>query len=218
MISDISTAFENEYSDIESWSTDSDSDPPASFSFDMVVSRFADALVSYPLEKWIHERFCSVYAVHDFAHDRFVRALLFSFSTAHQCLPTLEEAALAMVVVRQLWRHWPDDILDIIATMLFGQGMSEWVACEIHQPLWTIPPLELSINERAIMLIFSDPCKVSADGTPDRWQIPAVAFNDIHRFLIEPHILCPNTPDIMSLPLVGQDLPSLYNVSQYTNN
>src|ERR1700691_3031175 len=82
-------ASDSQCTDIESW-TDSDSDSaPAAFSFDMVVSRFADALFSCSLEQWIHRRFCSVYAVHHFAHDRFVRALLFSFSTAHQCLPAL---------------------------------------------------------------------------------------------------------------------------------
>ena len=199
--------------DIESWGTDSDhdNDTPASFSFDMVVSRFADALLSYPLEKWIHERFCSVYAVHHLAHDRFVRALLFSFSTAHQCLPAPEEASLTMFVVRRLRKQWPDDILDVISTMIFGQGMSDWVAHEKHHSPWTISPAELSVNQRAIMLIFSDPCKVSADSPPDRWQIPAVAFGDIHRFLIEPQVLCPNTPDIMSLPIVGQVVPSHIN-------
>ena len=197
--------------DIESWGTDSDSEAAASFSFDMVVSRFADALSSYPLEKWIHQRFCSVYEVHHFAHDRFVRALLFGFSTARQRLPELEEATLMMFIGRRLRKKWPDDTLDIIATMVFGQGMLDWVAREKHHSPWIISPAELSINQRAMMLIFSDPCKVSADGLPDRWQTPSVAFGDIHRFLIEPQILCPNAPDIMSLPLVGQVLPSHIN-------
>jgi len=205
-------AFDTQWSDIESWTdSDSDSPGPTAFSFEMVVSRFADALFSYPLEQWIHKRFCSVYAVHHFAHDRFVRALLFSFSIAHQCLPELEEAALAMFVVRQLRKKWPDDILDVIATIIFGQGMSDWVAREQHHSPWTISPAELRINQRAIMLIFADPCKVSADGLRDRWQTPAAAFSDIHRFLIEPHILCPNASDIMSLPLVGQVSPSHIN-------
>ncbi|KIM91572.1 hypothetical protein PILCRDRAFT_133359 [Piloderma croceum F 1598] len=195
--------------DIDSWSDTAD-ESPAPFSFDL-YTRFADALVYYPLEKWIHERFCRVYEVHHFAHDRFVRALLFSFSTAHQCLPTFEEANLAMFVALRLRKQWPDDILDVIATILFGQGMSDWVTHENQHPPWTISPAELSVNQRAIMLIFSDHCKVEADGTPDRWQQSAVAFKDIDSFLVEPQVMCPNSPDIMSLPFVGQVLPSPVN-------
>jgi len=202
---------DGQYTNIDSWDTDSDSDPPAAFSFDMVVSQFADALCSLPLENWIHKRFCSVYGVHHFAHDRFVRALLFGFSTAQQCLPTLDEALLAMFVIRRLRKQWPDDILDIIATMIFGQAMSDWAAHEEHHSPWTISPAELSASQRASMFIFSDPCKVSADSPSDRWQTPAAAFSDIHRFLVEPQIMCPNIPDIMSLPLVGQVLPSHIN-------
>jgi hypothetical protein len=149
--------------------------------------------------------------VHHFAHDRLVRALLFSFSTVHHCLPALEEAALAMLVVGKLRKQWPDDILDVIATMIFGQGMLDWVAREKNQPSWTISPAELTVNQRAIMFIFSDSCKVSANGLQFLWHPPAVAFADIQRFLIEPHNLCPNAADIASLPLVGQDFPSHIN-------
>ena len=203
--------IDRDWPDIDSWATNSENDSPTSFTFDMMVSRFGETLTSYPLEKWIHERFCSVYNVHHFAHDRFVRALLFSFSTVRQCLPTQEEAVLAMFVVRRLRERWPDDLLDVVSTMLFGQGMFDWVAHEEHQPPWTIHFAELSVDQRAIMLIFSDPGKTSADGTRDRWQIPAMAFSGIHRFLIEPQTLCPNAADIMSLPLVGQPSPSYIN-------
>ena len=38
---------------------------------------YSDTIQHWPLEKWIHTRFCLTYPVHSWAHDRLVRVLLF---------------------------------------------------------------------------------------------------------------------------------------------
>lgn len=158
---------------------------------------FSDAIQTWPLEQWIHTRFCRTYKVHNWAHDRLARVLLFEFFCHRQTLPTPEDISITLSVARGLRRNWGDDIWALIEPLILVEGMCTWG----EMAGGTNGALDfqgMSKEERGIMVFFSDATRDSLD--PNSMMIAGpTAFQGVAYFLTDPVNICPDHPDIIGL-------------------
>ena len=160
---------------------------------------FADAFELWPLEKWIHLRFCSSYHVHNWAHDRLTRVLLFHTFVHQQTLPSPQEILTAVRVSEGIRQKLGMDIWSLIEPIVLEMAMQAWKDLA-GDAKWTPPFGKMSKDERGEMVILSDAIDslkfhtrdpVISDGPP--------AFMEALSFLTNPIEHCTDQPDILEV-------------------
>ena len=173
---------------------------------------YSDAIQHWPLEKWIHTRFCLTYPVHNWAHDRLVRVLLFGSYCHRQTLPSPGEISTAARVAKGLRLLLDDDIWAFIEQLVLVEGMLRWKELS-GQESWKPDFREMSKDERGVMVLFSD---ATSDSLSPHSVIDMgpLAFQEAAYFLTDPVDLCPDQPDIVGLVahLGGPTLETSFNV------
>ena len=162
----------------------------------------ADAFQDWPLEEWIHARFCHVYHLHGWAHDRFVRVLLFSLFSHQQSLPSNDEVLTAIHVAKRFRRRLGDDICATIEPFVVANSMKGWTESGVTGDHPWIPKFrDMSKDERGLTVIFSDAARevlnldsIMEPGPP--------TFYEAYSFLTDPTVDCPDQSDILAIPLV----------------
>ncbi|KIK68267.1 hypothetical protein GYMLUDRAFT_35648 [Collybiopsis luxurians FD-317 M1] len=167
-----------------------------------------------PIDDWIHIRFCEVYDVHHWAHDSFIRVLLFnSFCGAlipgKQDFPSQNDIRISTGIARWLRRRLPDDILlsHIEPFILYYATAVLWRDNDPHGQ-WQ--PAQWSIRERGLAVIFTDSLMFSRLKEFNKFPFferQSISWFDMQEFFQDPLKSCPTAPDILSLPLL-RDLTS----------
>jgi hypothetical protein len=116
---------------------------------------YSDAIQHWLLDKWIHTRFCHTYPVHNWAHDRLVRVLLFGSYCYRQTLPSPGEISTATCVARGLRLILDDDIWVLIEQLVLAEGMLRLKELS-GQESWKPDFREMSKDERGVIVLFSD--------------------------------------------------------------
>ena len=186
-IDDVDVLFNSDVDDISIDSSD----------YTIPPETFSDAIQSWPLEKWIHTRFCLTYQVHHWAHDRLVRVLLFELFCHQQALPCAGDILITTRIAKGLRRKWGDDIWALIEPFILVEGMLKWKELT-GQANWILDFRQMSKEERGVMVFFSDATCDSLN--PDTiLDTRPVAFEEAAYFLTDPVDLCPDQPDIVGL-------------------
>ncbi|KAJ6498335.1 hypothetical protein DFH09DRAFT_1204218 [Mycena vulgaris] len=162
-------------------------------------------LDSGPTEDWVHARFCSIYRMHGWAHQSFVRVLLFNAFCGSQTLPTPSQILAAVHVADRLSRQLPKDIWQYAEQFIIASALLLWKTQNAANP-WNPAYSALSPEERGRMVIFFDALK---------WNEGRTDFDrgDIRKFLVDPLEVCQDAPDILSLPEISsRDTHSSLNV------
>ncbi|KAF7350540.1 hypothetical protein MVEN_01359900 [Mycena venus] len=154
-----------------------------------------------PTELWVHSRFCSVYPVHGWAHQSFVRVRLFNAFCGTQILPDFFQILAAVHVADRLFRHIPADIWHYAEQFIVARSLLLWKTADATQPWITQLPV-LSSEERSSMVIFVDTLKwyethpsLVVDFSPD--------LTELRDFMVNPIRRCPDAHDILSLPEIS---------------
>ncbi|KAF7326356.1 hypothetical protein MVEN_02621900 [Mycena venus] len=154
-----------------------------------------------PTELWVHSRFCSVYPVHGWAHQSFVRVLLFNAFCGTQILPDFFQILVAVHVADRLFRRIPADIWHYAEQFIVARSLLLWKTADATQPWITQLPV-LSSEERSSMVIFVDTLKwyethpsLVVDFSPD--------LTELRDFMVNPIRRCPDAHDILSLPEIS---------------
>lgn len=156
---------------------------------------FLAAFETWPLEKWIHFRFCRTYEIHGWAHDRFVRVLLFQFFCHLYDIPSPDVVSTAIHITRKLRLILDGDIWTLVEPYLLDAGMQEWKDW-IQEGKWTPAFRAMTRDERGVMVIFSD--AVSIFGKIDSiTNLRSPAFLEVHSFLTSPLDHCTDKSDIL---------------------
>jgi len=173
---------------------------------------FSDAIQQWPLEKWIHTRFCHTYPVHNWAHDRLVRVLLFALYCHRQTLPSPGEISAATCIAKELRFILDDDIWALIEQLVMAEGMLRWKELS-GQESWKPDFREMSKDERGMMVLFSDATSDSLYPNSIIDMGP-LAFQEAAYFLTDPVDLCPDQPDIIGIVayLGGPTFETSFNI------
>ncbi|KAF9061843.1 hypothetical protein BDP27DRAFT_313586 [Rhodocollybia butyracea] len=152
-----------------------------------------------PIEDWIHARFCSVYPVHGWAHNSFVRVLLFNTFSSCQALPTHHQVMAAVHVANRLCRQLPSDVWKYAEQFIIARSFLEWMKEDDLEP-WDHVFSGWTSEERGMGVIFVDAQKWVQE-QPAEYPL---SFSDVYVFLTDPQVVCQNASDILSLPLIGK--------------
>ncbi|KAE9407544.1 hypothetical protein BT96DRAFT_986537 [Gymnopus androsaceus JB14] len=164
-----------------------------------------------PMEDWVHSRFCSAYGVHAWAHQSFVRVLLFNSFSASQTLPTSSHISKAVHVANQLSCRLPMDILQYAEQFIVARSLLVWRETYADKP-WKPEFRVLPPEERGLLVIFVDALRWDEAQSWIDVEHPSV-FGDVREFLMNPLRYCQDSPDILALPrLASQYTPSGINV------
>lgn len=170
--------------------------------FDMDISdvdgpqTIFDAFQELPLEEWVHLRFCRSYHVHHWAHDTFVRTILFSAYCGRLALPSSHEISQSISTAAYFRTRLLQDIVDEIQIHLMIGGMEIWA--NLGGEKWEEPFQDMTKEDRGSMVIFSD--------VANEFFLPTIslptgppAFMEVFSFLIDPALDCPGEPDIVEI-------------------
>ncbi|KZT36266.1 hypothetical protein SISSUDRAFT_75231 [Sistotremastrum suecicum HHB10207 ss-3] len=94
---------------------------------------------SVTVDEYIHERFCSIFPVHNWAHDHLIRALIFSRLCAQEYFMSIDEVVAIFVLSKDLRIKAPNDIWLSIAPHLINQGIEGFITEE--RPVGTRPEM-----------------------------------------------------------------------------
>ncbi|KAF7437511.1 hypothetical protein PC9H_004353 [Pleurotus ostreatus] len=155
-----------------------------------------DAFQDLPLEEWVHLRFCRSYHVHHWAHDIFVRTILFSAYCGRCALPSSHEISQSIATAAYFRTRLLQDIVDEIQMHLMIGGMEIWT--DVGGEKWEEPFRDMTKEDRGLMAIFSD--------VANEFLLPTIslpkgppAFMEVFSFLIDPALDCPGEPDIVEI-------------------
>ncbi|KAJ7239022.1 hypothetical protein B0H12DRAFT_85226 [Mycena haematopus] len=164
-----------------------------------------------PTEDWVHSRFCSVYRMHGWAHQSFVRVLLFNAFCSTQTLPTTAQILDAVHVANRLCGHRLRDVWRYAEQFIIARALLDWKTRNAANP-WDPVYSTLSVEERSKMVIFVDALKWDqAQPSMDVDLVPLLSRS--REFLVNPLRACEDAPDILSLPEISShDTHSSLNV------
>ncbi|KAF4584696.1 hypothetical protein EYR38_001927 [Pleurotus pulmonarius] len=155
-----------------------------------------DAFQDLPLDEWVHFRFCRTYHVHHWAHDAFVRTILFSAYCGRCALPSSREISQSIVTATYFRTRLLQDVVDEIQIHLMVGSMESWA--NVGEESWAKPFRDMTKEDRGRMVIFSDVANEFFLPTASLPQGPP-AFMDVFSFLIDPALDCPGEPDIVEI-------------------
>ncbi|KAF9489170.1 hypothetical protein BDN71DRAFT_1456483 [Pleurotus eryngii] len=170
--------------------------------FDMDISDVAelqtifDAFQDLPLEEWVHLRFCRSYRVHRWAHDIFVRTILFSAYCGRRSVPSSHEISQSISTAAFFRTRLLQDIVDEIQIHLMIGSMEIWA--NVGGENWEKPFRDMTKEDRGLMVIFSDVANEFFLYTTSLPTGPP-AFMEVFSFLIDPALDCPGEPDIVDV-------------------
>ncbi|KAF7367400.1 hypothetical protein MSAN_00802600 [Mycena sanguinolenta] len=170
-----------------------------------------EAMWDGPTEDWVHSRFCSVYAMHGWAHQSFVRVLLFNVFCRTQTLPTTAQILDAVHVADRLCGHRLRDVWRYAEQFIIARALLDWKTRNATNP-WNPVYSSLSPEERSKMVIFVDALRWDeAQPWNDTDLVPLLS--NAREFLMNPLRVCKDAPDILSLPEISsRDTHSSLNV------
>ncbi|KAJ7853762.1 hypothetical protein B0H13DRAFT_2082515 [Mycena leptocephala] len=160
-----------------------------------------------PTEDFVHSRFCSVYPVHGWAHQSFVRVLLFNAFCSSQTLPEPHQILEAVHLADRLARRLPADIWQYAEQFIIARALLFWKKTNDIGP-WNPIFSALSRQERGNLVIFVDVLK-RTEAQPWLYVDHPSSLGNVHEFLVNPMRVCQYAPDILSLP----DITSRYTHS-----
>ncbi|KZS96812.1 hypothetical protein SISNIDRAFT_533895 [Sistotremastrum niveocremeum HHB9708] len=156
-------------------------------------------------DPFIHERFCTIYPVHQWAHDPLIRSLLFQHFCLWDRMPSIGDTAAIFVLCKDLRRFLNKDVWKRVADRIVAINLAIWRARhkddEDPHNVDRFHFSTLSTFQRSLTLIFVDaeiyteddneseafPLTVSdwltqpmeyASGVPELWKLP---FVEAHR-------------------------------------
>ncbi|KAJ4466256.1 hypothetical protein J3R30DRAFT_3719535 [Lentinula aciculospora] len=192
---------------LSAWSSDSSEDSlPFEVHQSFATAPYERMWKHEPLEDWIHSRFCSVYPMHRWAHQSFVRLLLFNAFSGSQTLPTSSFQILTAIhITNQLSERMPIDVWKYAERFIIAQSLFLWREKYTAEP-WCPVFSAMTLEERAMFVIFVDALWwEEAQPWKDHVVDHPPLFLIIREFLMDPLRHCPEGVDILSLPLLVQN-------------
>ncbi|KZS96752.1 hypothetical protein SISNIDRAFT_547499 [Sistotremastrum niveocremeum HHB9708] len=109
-------------------------------------------------DAFFHERFCTIYPVHKWAHDPFIRALLFSLLSGQDTLPSIDQVCAVFVLAKDLRLKTSNDIWDIIVPLLLTSAAQDFKSAHwgVVSRAWAPDIKSLSPFSRSMLLIIID--------------------------------------------------------------
>ncbi|KAF5387542.1 hypothetical protein D9757_006541 [Collybiopsis confluens] len=180
--------------------------------FGVTAAPYEIMLDDEPTEEFIHSRFCSVYKMHDWAHQSIIRVLLFNAFCASQRLPVLPKTLSAAFRVADWLTRWlSDDVCHYMEKFIIARSLLVWREKYASQG-WDLKFSALSSDERGMLVIFVDVVKWD-DVQYSKDTILSQILSDIRGFYTHPTRSCQDGVDIISLPLLtSQHNPGVLNV------
>ncbi|KZT35946.1 hypothetical protein SISSUDRAFT_1130737 [Sistotremastrum suecicum HHB10207 ss-3] len=152
------------------------------------------------VNNFIHQRFCSIYRVHSWAHDGLIRALIFSTFVRLGRLPDPSELAAIFVLVKDLRQsRLSDDVFSLVIPYLRDQNMTQWRAFSDDNPS-ELPLATLSQFPKSLLLAFVDISK-SKD-----YDLDFSPCQQIRAFLADPLFESWESEETWELPEIGHSL------------
>ncbi|KAK0490102.1 hypothetical protein EDD18DRAFT_1358738 [Armillaria luteobubalina] len=195
------------------WSSDEGDD---SYAFEInngMATPIYEVRFDGPLDDWIHDRFCVMYPVHGWAHNSFVRVVLFNLFCSTQSFPEERDIISAIHIADCLYQKYPLEVILYMQPFIIARSLLLWKE-NFERQRWVTNFSEWTRRQRGMALIFSDPVKW--DMEQNVMDVELGVFREVREFLFDPLISCQHVGDILSLPLLSdshrlseEELPSL---------